>query len=66
MYQASLFSVARAALVAGIGLVDFEYARQVLGALDKAGEPEDALGVAREERITQAPTCLSTRLPVRN
>ena len=33
------------------------------GALDRAGEPEDAFGIAGKQRIIQAPTCLSTRLP---
>ena len=55
--------VLRAAAVAAVGLVDFENARQILGPLDKAGEPENAFGVAGEQRIIQAPTCLSTRLP---
>ena len=52
-------------------LVDIEDARQVFGALDKARQPEDALGVASEERAaTQdpapAPRYLSTRLPARS
>ena len=39
---------------------------EVLRPLDEPAEPKDAFGVAGEQRITQAPTCLSTRLPVRN
>ncbi len=55
-----------AAAITHIGFVDLEDARQIFGALDAAGEPEDAFGIAGEQRIIQAPTCLSTRLPARN
>src|SRR5262249_56716747 len=47
----------------GTGAVgDVEDARQVLGALDLAGHPEDAVGIAGQQ-ARQAPTCLSTRPP---
>jgi hypothetical protein len=55
--------VLAAMAVAREGLVDVENARQILGALDEAGQPEDAFGMAGKQRVIQAPTCLSTRLP---
>jgi hypothetical protein len=58
--------VLAAPAVAREGLVDVEDAREVLGALDIAREPEDAVRVTGEQNVSQRPRCPSSRRPARN
>src|SRR5207237_5743591 len=48
-----------AAAVAREGLVDLEDPRQILGTLDRPREPEDAFGIAREQRVAHSSTQVS-------